>query len=382
MLEKLNKIPWSSLKHAYGFADDVPDQIRGLASADAEIRESVLWSLYGNIFHQGTRYQATPYAIPFIYELIENEEVQDRHKLIFFLVHIALGYEEAYLPEGVNFSVLQLEYEAAEENMTSEQRLENKKYGYSPMAVLNCYYEVEKGVSILQQLIKEEDKLIHNAAIYALAWFPRQANASVKLIQAQIPVLTEEQDIANAILTIGLLIRSSSVEIGTQKLEGYLYSTSKLIRLCAAIALAREPLSNQIVEILIDALLSDEKKELTEGIHFNEGYLDGYVSKTLSKYGEVQKERIVLALCELLKSVNDYQSLDVTQSIIDFINRNRVLPIKETKLEDLEELDIVALRTIANFGGWEGFGNYSLMMHDAGMPGSKETLLEYLELES
>ena len=58
MLNQLDKIPWGSLKHAYGFAEDVPEQLRGLLNSDSKIRENSLWSLYGNIFHQGTRYQA------------------------------------------------------------------------------------------------------------------------------------------------------------------------------------------------------------------------------------------------------------------------------------------------------------------------------------
>src|SRR5713226_2305511 len=100
MLEQLDSIAWSELTHAYGSASDVPNQIRALASKHQKTREQALWELYGNIFHQGTRYQATPHAIPFLYELLGFEDIPDRHEIVYLLVSLALGYEESYLPDG------------------------------------------------------------------------------------------------------------------------------------------------------------------------------------------------------------------------------------------------------------------------------------------
>ena len=59
MLEQLDEVAWASLSHAYGSADDVPELIRAPASPDGELRESALSELYGNIVHQGTRWEAT-----------------------------------------------------------------------------------------------------------------------------------------------------------------------------------------------------------------------------------------------------------------------------------------------------------------------------------
>lgn len=64
MLASLDMIDWADLTHAYGRATDVPDQIRALRSADPGIRDKALHSLYGNIFHQGTRFEASAYAVP------------------------------------------------------------------------------------------------------------------------------------------------------------------------------------------------------------------------------------------------------------------------------------------------------------------------------
>ncbi len=121
MLEQIDKIDWANLKHAYGSAADVPNDIRNLINPDENVRGKAIYNLYGNIFHQGTRYEATPHAIPFLYELIENESVADRHKIISLLVGLALGYEEEYLPQGINPEKFRNELLESEANMTHEQ---------------------------------------------------------------------------------------------------------------------------------------------------------------------------------------------------------------------------------------------------------------------
>ncbi|GGJ85987.1 hypothetical protein GCM10011583_17060 [Streptomyces camponoticapitis] len=65
----LDAQPWAEREHAYGGAEDVPDQLRALASDDAEQAEEALYELYGNIVHQGSVYEATAYAVPYLARL-------------------------------------------------------------------------------------------------------------------------------------------------------------------------------------------------------------------------------------------------------------------------------------------------------------------------
>ena len=50
------------LHHAYGPAEDVPNQLRALISHDEKQRDEALYALHGNIWHQGTIYEATSHA--------------------------------------------------------------------------------------------------------------------------------------------------------------------------------------------------------------------------------------------------------------------------------------------------------------------------------
>src|SRR5688572_2087947 len=91
MLEALPAINWSALQHAYGPATDVPDQLRKLASLDAEDRKRARWQLYGNIYHQGSVYEATSYAVPFLLEILRAPDTQEKHELLALLQAIAEG---------------------------------------------------------------------------------------------------------------------------------------------------------------------------------------------------------------------------------------------------------------------------------------------------
>jgi hypothetical protein len=65
-LAGLADVAWGDLRHAYGPAGDVPGLLRAIASGDAEAAGDAVSALFGNIWHQGTVYLATPYAVPFL----------------------------------------------------------------------------------------------------------------------------------------------------------------------------------------------------------------------------------------------------------------------------------------------------------------------------
>ena len=95
LLESLHEIDWGKLGHAYGEANDVPDLIRALASADQAVRERAMYGLFGNIWHQGTVYEASVYAVPFLIELLAEPHVQQKEGILQLLQ--ALGTGNSYL---------------------------------------------------------------------------------------------------------------------------------------------------------------------------------------------------------------------------------------------------------------------------------------------
>ena len=87
MLEGLNSVPWDDLQHAYGSAEDVPALLRALADS-----EDVIGELFGNIWHQGTVYEASSYAVPFLVELTAEPTVAARGDILGLLGALADGH--------------------------------------------------------------------------------------------------------------------------------------------------------------------------------------------------------------------------------------------------------------------------------------------------
>lgn len=92
MFANVDDINCASFEHAYGPATDLPKMLRSLASPDRAEWESALHAAYGNIFHQGTRYSATPKAIPFLIEIAARPETKHRSQIMSLLVHCVAGY--------------------------------------------------------------------------------------------------------------------------------------------------------------------------------------------------------------------------------------------------------------------------------------------------
>jgi hypothetical protein len=110
-LAGLEEIAWAGLVHAYGPAGDVPGLLRTLISESPDERERAMHELYGNIFHQGSRYQATAHAVPFLARLAVDPQTPRRDEIVHLLVAAAIGYDEAFMPAGVDIAAWRAEIE-------------------------------------------------------------------------------------------------------------------------------------------------------------------------------------------------------------------------------------------------------------------------------
>lgn len=95
---ELDDVAWDALTHAYGSAEDVPELIRALYQEDAEVVDEAVDELYGNIHHQGTVYEASAPAVPFLAHAARHATHQ-RGYLLMLLAVLA-----AHDPDFVNSS--------------------------------------------------------------------------------------------------------------------------------------------------------------------------------------------------------------------------------------------------------------------------------------
>jgi hypothetical protein len=91
IFENLDDVPWDKLQHAYGSAEDVPQLLRNLVSPIETERQGAIYELFGNIWHQGTVYEATLYAVSFLIEILKSDRVSDKDEIAMLLASIAGG---------------------------------------------------------------------------------------------------------------------------------------------------------------------------------------------------------------------------------------------------------------------------------------------------
>ncbi|MEU9235174.1 hypothetical protein [Streptomyces subrutilus] len=85
---ELDAVPWHTLTHAYGPAEDVPDLIRALYQDDDSVADEAIYELYGNIHHQGTVYPASAPAVPFLAHAVRHAPGK-RAELLMLLATLA-----------------------------------------------------------------------------------------------------------------------------------------------------------------------------------------------------------------------------------------------------------------------------------------------------
>ncbi|MGC4046209.1 MAG: hypothetical protein QM758_20665 [Armatimonas sp.] len=371
----------------------MPDLLRNLLSPSSEVREDAFHALYGNIFHQGTRYQATVPAIPFLIRLVASPNTPARAEVLTLLMHLALGYSEEALPYGVSLTATRQGIEDAIATMSKKERKECTEFGFGPQVVLDCYEAVGTGVPVFLNLLSEDDTDLRGTALYALAWFPEQSSAIFPAIQKALAEATEEEILINGLLAIGLLNQHVENPIPAEVLRPYLLHAALSVRVSAAIALAPTGLTQELVQILAGALTESEALEdATELTLFNEGDLAGYASMILAHYGREFRAVVLPVLSQVLPKVAPYNSLGITRSILNLAIYDPALLIdgepthfiQDTPATKLHPQTREALQAIADHGGWQidgnPFMNYAELMRGYRAPDTQEKLQKYLSL--
>ena len=166
VLEGLDAIDWEKLSHAYGSASDVPDVLRAVAAGDAD----ALYELYGNIWHQGTVYEATAHAVPFLYELALHPHV-DAVSVVSLLRMIARGssYADVHAP---------YEGRSVRESPEYQQRIEREL-----AHVAAARRAVVDGVPVLLRLLAEGEVTVRETSAWALGALSESAAESVGVLK-------------------------------------------------------------------------------------------------------------------------------------------------------------------------------------------------------
>ena len=95
MLQGIEQVDWSRRRHAFGPADDLPRLLRDVAGGGPPADRAVS-ELFGTIWHQGTVYDATSVAVPFLGELAASDDVDGEIRFLLLALIFAIGRGKGY----------------------------------------------------------------------------------------------------------------------------------------------------------------------------------------------------------------------------------------------------------------------------------------------
>jgi len=169
MLEGLQEIDWSSLSHANGQAGDVPDLIQGLLDSEPQRRYECLYLLYETIWHQGTIYEASAYAVPFLFELLRSPDTPDKSGIAMLLADLANGAYPLELYTDPDDKMSQL----VRKSLENEGRDFEAEVQAGQAWVQATRAAVSEGLSVLSEYLSDQEPEVRATVAKALARLQR-----------------------------------------------------------------------------------------------------------------------------------------------------------------------------------------------------------------
>jgi hypothetical protein len=351
MLDRLGEVPWAILEHAYGTAEDVPLLLRQLLSPDPKARAEAQYSLYGNIFHQGTRYPATPYVIPFLIEMCAEPSVPERFWLLSYWGSLITGY----------FSVQERPIWGDGERIHLCGELQPDEGDPYSRALQDIYRESLKGYTLLRTLIDDPDLTVRTGAAWVLACLPTMAPESVPLLEGR-----EEQS--------GWVRAATAFALGELGAHGPLRrmlveDDFPAARCMAACQLARLKPDAALIDPLLDFVA--HPIEGYENVPGAGGKSSGDAAHSISLLPPEVQARAIPAICDRLDRVRLFDTMPLVRTLI-----SAAFPEREDPVTELTDLQRFVLRRMVDNSELWNIANLDWSFRAHGLPTDRKKCAE------
>ena len=343
MFDKLDTIDWPILKTAYGTADALPIALRNLAAPDEEVRVAAWYTVRSELEHQGTVYQASAYAAPFLVEWLAELPHEDKRDLVTFLASLARG--AGYKRQHLNLTDEQLKQDPIfQQEMAEEIRW-----------VELTHQAVRQGMDLYLAFLDDQDLELRMATTYLLASFKEDQVRLIPHLRFYLERETDERMIGCLLLSLGQLLPTTGDS--PILLMPYLTASSTpLVRFCAAMALSfllKETIPEEVVNVFFSAFTNpaslqavyDELPTTWAGRAVDFHALEFLYWLTSSRH----RDRIIGRLAELLPALDEVVALDVADRLLHAaFHWDEFGPPPEVAREDLNAEHRVVLHAIAS----------------------------------
>jgi HEAT repeat protein len=371
MLKGLEDVAWAKYDHAYGPADDVPDLIRALASQDREARARAQYDLYGTLWNQGTVYQATQFAVPYLVELLEESDTVDRPWLLIYLSALAHGASHHEIHQDLML------YDG--ERDTPEFRA---KIVRELEWVAAANIAVRRGLDVYRRLLTHDDPSTRASAAYLLGGLRQETATTVPVLKAR---LDEEEDIvARASIAEALGSLGDEPLIRMRLLDLVQHDVAPYVRWAAARTLAflagdgaPEGVEDALIELLGDPSMLEEYHSQSPWAEDN---TPGATAQALLALGPERARPGLSVLVQILPQCDPSSALSVAQCMLAI-----AFPFShgapEPAFAELEEDQKEAVRALAySDTAWAMRANMAALLGRHKLPRTSEALQSYAGL--
>lgn len=385
LLDRLHNVEWTRLHHAYGPATDVPDLLRALvdpSNAPAPLRsqaqhdrrgiaEQVEWLLWGNVFHQGTRWQVTAHVVPFLVEILTEGPQDPRLQgfLLSYLHHLAIGYPEEAFPE-------RFDPDTAFRGLAGQVDPGGEPdYSNSIGAALwarDSYLAVEAAIAHIAPSMCATDASVAMEAIALMASFPRCASHTLPILRH---LLNTRDDLTGAHALVSLVQLSGAEALAEAEAMACSHQRDvAIVAACAAVLADPDRASARIIGLLTGPLDGTARQRSTHA-----GTITTLVGRCLARVSEAHRERAMDAIAVQHRHASPMQRLSLTSALLGLAFRDGGVPTSASLLSAPQRRALLAIRDYGAFQIGDGiFANYSGLLKAAGLPDSAAALDDWL----
>jgi hypothetical protein len=354
VLRGLDEVPWAELEHAYGSAADVPALLRRLLDPDPKERTEVLNTLYGNLFHQGTRFPATVRAVPFFIEMCASPSVPGRGDLLGYWSCLIAGY----------FSVRERPCWGDGERIHWCGKVivpepDDSFWGDYPATLHQIYRESLEGLQVACDLLADEDPDVRTGAARVLACLPTMARESVPRLDGR--ARAEPSGWVRAAITFALGELGATAALRRILAE----DVFPAVRCMAACQLARVAPTEALIDVLLPFVSGPI--EHYEGVAGAGGKSTGDAAFSVSLLPPEICRKAIPAICDQLDQVRSFDTMPLVSALLAaaFSKRDERL----THLSDLQRH--VLIRMVNTEELWS-IGNLLGVFEAYGLPHARE----------
>lgn len=365
MLEGIDRVNWSALTHAYGAAEDVPGLLRMLATGDESARGQALHAFYGNIFHQGTRYPATPATIPFLVEILRERPSPQLLDLITCCVAGAFG------PAWGPFHTTGPVWGGGRGPMSD--------YGETEEIRTACEDAAAPAIPLAIELLHDKREAIRASAAWLLAACRKHGPKfeAVPRLADRLAAEPEPEVRAMRVFALGHLAPLGQNDALASALES---DPDPLVRTMAAFLWVRRAKGEapaHAIEVLLGALADPEPVDGGwTSLPFGSDGIASDLGSILPELGAANLERALPTLIAQLREVKDFGAVGLLAAALAATFPEGA-PVPEDAASLTRPQRALLETLVANQRFWV-IGNALNDLAERGLPSMREAMAEYL----